>query len=85
MIRYEFTYDGGPPGSGGTGRLLVDGQPAGEVRVERMMPFAFSGDEGVDVGVDNETPVTEEYAEGRNRFTGRIIKVTVEMTPPKKG
>jgi arylsulfatase len=81
-LRYEFKYDGGPPGSGGTGRLLVDGQPAGEVRVERTMPFAFSGDEGADVGVDNETPVTEEYAEGNNRFTGRIVKVTVDIIPP---
>jgi arylsulfatase len=80
-IRYEFAYDGGAPGSGGNGRLLVDGQPVGEVRVLRTMPFAFSGDEGADVGTDNETPVTEEYAEGNNRFTGRIHKVTVEITP----
>ena len=85
-LRYEFTYDGGAPGSGGTGRLLVNGQLAGEVRVLKMMPYAFSADEGVDVGMDNETPVTEEYVEGPgNRFTGRIIKVTVEMTPPKRG
>ncbi len=82
-LRYEFAYDGGAPGSGGNGRLLVDGQPAGEVRVARTMPFAFSGDEGADVGMDNETPVTEEYAEGNNRFTGRILKVTVDMTPPR--
>ncbi len=81
-IRYEFSYDGGAPGSGGTGRLLVDGQLAGEVRVDRTIPFVFSGDEGVDVGMDNETPVTEEYAESNTRFTGRIHKVTVETTPP---
>jgi arylsulfatase A-like enzyme len=85
-LRYEFTYDGGAPGSGGTGRLLIDGQLTGEVRVVKMMPYTFSADEGVDVGVDNETPVTEEYVEGPgNQFTGRIIKVTVEMTPPKRG
>ena len=85
-VRYEFAYDGGAPGSGGAGRLLVDGQPAGEVRVARTMPFAFSGDEGADVGVDNETPVTEEYAAGPgNRFTGRIDRVTVEVSPPKRG
>jgi arylsulfatase len=83
-LRYEFAYDGGAPGSGGNGRLLVDGQPAGEVRVERTMPFVFSADEGADVGMDNETPVTEEYAEGNNRFTGRIHKVTVDMTPPPR-
>jgi arylsulfatase len=83
-VRYEFAYDGGQPGSGGVGRLLVNGQPAGEVRVGRTMPFAFSGDEGADVGVDNETPVTEEYPEGNNRFTGRIHKVTVETTPAQR-
>jgi arylsulfatase A-like enzyme len=83
-VRYEFAYDGGAPGSGGQGRLFVDGQLVGEVRVARTMPFVFSGDEGVDVGEDDETPVTEEYAEGNNRFTGRILKVTVEMTPPPK-
>jgi arylsulfatase len=82
-IRYEFAYAGGPPGSGGTGRLLVDGQPAGEVKVLRTMPFAFSGDEGADVGMDNETPVTDEYPEGNNAFTGRILKVTIEVTPAR--
>jgi arylsulfatase len=84
-VRYEFAYDGGPPGSGGTSRLFVDGQPGGEAKVRRLMPFAYSGDEGADVGVDSETPVTEEYAQGRNRFTGRIHKVTVETKPPTKG
>jgi hypothetical protein len=43
------------------------------------MPFAYSGDEGVDVGTDNETPVTEDYKQGNNRFTGKIHKVTVEV------
>jgi len=60
----------------------VDGKPAGEVRVPRTMPFAFSGDEGADIGMDNETPVTEAYKEGDNKFTGRILKVTVETQPP---
>jgi arylsulfatase len=77
-VRYEFAYDGGRPGSGGTSRLSVDGAPAVEARVPRTMPFLYSADEGVDVGSDNETPVTEEYPEGRNRFTGRIHQVTVE-------
>ena len=81
-VRYEFVYDGGKPGSGGTSRLQVDGKPAGETRVPRTMPFAFSGDEGADVGMDNETPVTEAYKEGDNKFTGRILKVTVETQPP---
>ena len=45
----------------------------------RTMPFVYSADEGVDVGTDNETPVTEEYKEGDNKFTGKIDKVTVEL------
>jgi arylsulfatase len=83
-LRYEFAYDGGAPGSGGTAQLLVDGERVGEARVPRTMPFLYSGDEGVDVGMDNETPVTEEYAEGNNRFTGRILKVSVEAQLPQR-
>jgi hypothetical protein len=78
-VQYEFVYDGGPPGSGGVSRLRVDGAQAAEARVPRTMPFFYSGDEGVDVGTDNETPVTEEYKERQNKFTGRIHRVTVEV------
>ena len=76
-ILYEFAYDGGKPGSGGLSKLSIDGKPAGEVRVEHTMPFMYSADEGVDVGIDNETAVTDAYKEGNNKFTGRIVKVTV--------
>jgi len=66
-------------------RLLVDGQPAAEGKIPKTMPFVYSADEGVDVGTDNESPVTEEYKEGDNHFTGVIEKVTVELTgPPPK-
>jgi arylsulfatase len=78
-IRYDFAPDSPKPGAGGTSRLSIDGQKAAEVRVERTMPFAYSGDEGVDVGLDNETPVTEEYKEHDNQFTGKIHRVTVEV------
>jgi arylsulfatase len=77
-IRYDFVYDGGKPGAGGTSRLGVDGKQVGEARVPRTMPFVYSGDEGVDVGMDNETPVTEDYKQGATRFSGRILEVTVE-------
>ncbi len=36
-------------------------------------------DETADVGMDGATPVTEDYAEGDNEFTGKIKKVTVEL------
>jgi arylsulfatase len=81
-LRYEFTFDGGAPGTGGTGRLAVDGKPAGEKKIVRMMPYVYSADEGVDVGVDEETPVSEDYKAGDNKFTGHILKVVVEAQPP---
>jgi arylsulfatase len=77
-VHYEFAYDGGKPGSGGLSRLSLDGKQVGEVRVPRTMPFVYSGDEGADVGIDNETPVTNDYKQGNNKFTGSIHKVTVE-------
>jgi arylsulfatase A-like enzyme len=78
-VHYEFAYDGGPPASGGMSRLAIDGAAASEVRVPRTMPFAYSGDEGVDVGMDDETPVTDAYAERDNRFSGTIRQVAIDL------
>ena len=64
---------------GGTSRLSVDGKQIDEKHVPRTMPFVYSADEGIDVGMDNETTVTEEYKERNNKFTGKISKVTVEL------
>lgn len=77
-IRYEFEAASAKPGTGGKSKLFVNGTLVGEGVVERTMPFALSGDEGADVGMDNETPVTEEYAQNNNRFNGRIYEITVE-------
>ena len=82
-VLYEFAYDGGPPGSGGVSRLSVDGKPAGEARIDRTLAF-FLSDEGAGIGMDEETPVTDDYAAGENHFNGRILHVTVEAKPPAK-
>jgi arylsulfatase len=78
-IRYEFAYDGGDPGSGGKGTLSVNGKKVAEGRIEKTVPFLFSADETVDVGMDNATPVTNEYKKRDNKFNGKIAKVTVEL------
>ena len=79
-IRYEFVYEGGDdPGMGGTGMISVNGKRVAEGRIERTTPFLFSADETADVGVDDATPVTDEYKERDNEFTGTIKKVTVEL------
>ena len=46
----EFKYDGGGIAKGGLVTLYVDGQKAGEGRVDRTEPAIFSADETLDIG-----------------------------------
>ena len=78
-VRFEFTYDGGGPGKGGQGVVLVNGEKVAEGRIERTQGFIYSADEGADVGQDGETPVSSDYKEKDNKFTGKIQKVTIEL------
>jgi arylsulfatase len=85
-IRFEFAYDGGGLGKGGTGTLYVNDTKVGEGRIEHTQPMIFSADETTDVGIDLATPVVEAIgSEAKSRFTGKISKVTVEVKEePKK-
>jgi arylsulfatase len=79
-IRFEFAYDGGGLAKGGMGTLYVNGEKAGEGRIERTQPMVFSADETADVGIDLATPVVERIgAERASKFTGTVEKVTVEV------
>jgi arylsulfatase len=79
VIRYEFIPDEARPGTGGRSLLSVNGVQVAEGRIPKTQPFAFSADEGADVGLDGETNVSPDYKPGANAFTGRIVKVTVEQ------
>ncbi|MDZ7624378.1 MAG: arylsulfatase [Ignavibacteriaceae bacterium] len=79
-ILFEFAYDGGGPGKGGTGTLYINGQKGGEGRIDRTQAAIFSADETADVGIDLATPVVERIgAERKSKFTGRIPKLVVEL------
>ena len=80
-IRYEFVPDAPKPGAGGKGTLFVDGKKVAEGHIPKTQPFAFSADEGADVGVDGETAVSDDYKPADSRFTGRIVKVTIDVKP----
>ena len=82
-IRFEFAYDGGGVGKGGTGTLFANGKKVAAGRIERTQCCAFSADEGADVGADEGTPVTEAY-KVPFKFTGKIAKVTIELGEMKK-
>jgi len=78
-IVYEFVPESRKPGSGGKATLSVNGTKVADGNIPKTQPFAFSGDEGVDVGMDSETNVSPDYKQGNNAFTGKIVKVTVEQ------
>ena len=78
-ISYEFIPDAAMPGAGGKSILSVDGKKVAEGHIPKTQPFAFSGDEGADVGLDGETNVSSDYKQKDNAFTDKIVKVTVEQ------
>ena len=84
IIRYEFAYDGGGIGKGGTGTLFVNGKKVAEGRIEHTQAMIFSVEEGADVGEDGETPVVENYGiPAPYKFTGKINKVTIDLKEMK--
>ena len=76
-VRLEFAYDGGGLGKGGLATIYVNDKKVAEGRIERTQPIIFSADETADVGEDDATPVTEDYKAYDNKFTGKILKVTI--------
>ena len=81
-LKFDFAYDGGGPGKGGTGTLYVNGEQVAQGRIERTEAGIFSADETADVGIDLGTPVVEAIgSEAESRFNGRIPRVTVEVRP----
>jgi arylsulfatase A-like enzyme len=84
-IRMDFDYDGGGVAKGGTATLSINGEKVGTGRIERTQAFVFSGDETAGVGQDDATPVTADYKERDNAFTGRIPKVVITVQPVGAG
>lgn len=80
-VRVNFDYDGGGIGKGGTFSILVNGKLSANGRIERTQPFVFSADETAGVGIDEATTVTEDYKQYDNAFTGKILKVVLDVKP----
>jgi len=79
-VGFDFQYDGGGRGKGGTGTLRVDGTQIAQGRIERTVPIRFSLDETLDVGEDTGTPVVEDYVgQMPFKFTGKLESVTIEL------
>jgi len=79
QVRMEFKYDGGGLGKGGTASLYVDGKPVGEGKVAATAAMIFAADDGLDIGMDTGSSVSEDYGPRDNEFTGRVKGVEITI------
>jgi hypothetical protein len=77
QVRLEFAYDGGGLGKGGTATIYLDGQAAGEGRIEQTEALFFSADETFDLGNEFGSPVTTDY--GQRKFSGKVNWVEIDV------
>jgi arylsulfatase len=77
-LTFDFKYDGGGMGKGGTITLLANGKKIGEGRAEKTTPIKYSLYEGQDIGEDSGSPVDFTYTPSFP-FTGQLQRVTVEL------
>ena len=83
----DFHYDGGGVGRGGTVVLSVDDVKVAHGTVDATIPYYFSFDETLDVGVDLGTPVGEDYPATGNGFSGTVHTVRIDLgdEEPERG
>jgi arylsulfatase len=82
-VRLEFKYYGGGIGKGGKLTLFINNNEVAEGRIEYSTPMLFSLDETADVGIDNATPVIENYGTDKGKFNGKVIQVRVDISEVK--
>jgi arylsulfatase A-like enzyme len=77
QLVYDFRYDGGGPGKGGIGTIMVNGNKVAEGKIGKTQPGLFSVDDLADVGIDEGTWVADYGAS--EKFNGKIDKVYIEQ------
>jgi arylsulfatase len=78
-VVFDFKYDGAGFGKGGAGALSVDGREVATRTVPHTIPFLATIDETFDVGTDTRTPVDDRDYQVPFPFTGKLVKLTVEL------
>jgi arylsulfatase A-like enzyme len=79
-LRVDFTAT--EPNSG-SATLYINDKRVGEGRIDRLVPITFGLSEGLTVGRDPSTPVTESY-QSPFEFTGKLKKVVMELRDDSK-
>lgn len=52
-------------------------------KIAKTLPFMFPEDETFDVGIDTRTPIDDQDYQVPFRFTGKLVKLTVQLKPIK--
>jgi arylsulfatase A-like enzyme len=76
-VKFDFVYDGGGAGKGGTGSLYINGKKVGEKRIEKTVAARF-GLDTFGVGEDTGAPVVNTY-KAPFRFQGKIDEVVIDL------
>jgi arylsulfatase len=80
-VKFDFAYDGGGVGKGGTGTLYINGKKVGEGRIEKTVAGRF-GIDTFGVGMDTGSPVSNSY-KPPFAFNGQIEKVEIILVGEK--
>jgi arylsulfatase len=80
-ILFDFKYDGPGMAKGGTGVLSVDGKEVARKAIPHTIPAIMTIDESFDVGVDTRTGVDDNDYQPPFRFTGKLVKLTINLKP----
>ncbi|MGF1569769.1 MAG: arylsulfatase [Nodosilinea sp.] len=77
QVRFDFAYDGGGPGKGGTGTLYVNNRKVGQGKIPKTVAARF-GVETMDFGKDLQAPVSRAY-QPPFAFTGVVEKLVLDI------
>jgi len=80
-IVFDFKYEGPGMAKGGTGVLSVDGKEVARKAIPHTIPALMTIDESFDVGVDTRTGVDDNDYQPPFRFTGKLVKLTINLKP----
>jgi arylsulfatase len=90
-LAFDFSYEGkglaslasgtSGIGKGGVGVLKVDGKDVCTQKMTHTIPLILQWDETFDVGADTGTPVDDRDYQVPFRFTGKLERLTLELSP----
>lgn len=81
-LQFQFEYDGGGIGKGGTLTISHEGELLAQGRVERTISIPADLGDNMDTGRDTGVPVTKARP-GQTRFESDIIEVRIQTDPPE--